>query len=75
MSFTEDRIPPRLMDNHELKVTEGTVQKITTEYLSATDVDSQSADLTYRVMEGPSLGHLARAGQLGQLTLVVANLC
>lgn len=58
---TEDRMPPKVLANNELAVMEGSARKITTEYLSATDVDSEPADLVFAITQQPMLGHIAFA--------------
>ena len=54
-------MPPEVLANNELAVMEGSACKITTEYLSATDVDSEPADLVFAITQQPMLGHIAFA--------------
>ena len=54
-------MPPEVLANKEMAVMEGSARKITTEFLSATDADSEPADLVFTVTQRPMLGHIAFA--------------
>lgn len=58
ITVMEDRFPPAIIANEELVMEEGARKKITTKFLSFTDVDSEPGSLLYQVFEGPSLGHI-----------------
>ena len=45
---------------------EGESTKLTTDFLSFTDSDSEPAGLTYALLEGPSLGELFIVGNEGE---------
>ena len=70
MLISEDRFPPSEVANKEMVVKEGERQKITTDFLSFTDVDSEPGSLLYQVFEGPDLGHLELTKDPGSLTEV-----
>ncbi|XP_012928771.1 extracellular matrix protein FRAS1 isoform X2 [Heterocephalus glaber] len=61
----EDRSPPVITTNKGLVLDENSVKKITTLQLSATDRDSEPAELVYRVTGQPQLGHLEHAASPG----------
>ncbi|KAL6048030.1 hypothetical protein STEG23_036151, partial [Scotinomys teguina] len=54
----EAESPPVITTNKGLVLDENSVKKITTAQLSATDQDSEPAELTYRITAQPQLGHL-----------------
>jgi len=54
-------MPPEVLANRELAVVEGSARKITTDFLSATDADSEPADLVFTITQPPMLGHIAFA--------------
>ncbi|XP_069123568.1 extracellular matrix organizing protein FRAS1-like [Argopecten irradians] len=58
ITVLEDRIPPQMLANRELVVSEGAEVKITTDNLSFTDVDSEPGSLQYFLLSAPLLGHL-----------------
>ncbi|XP_033757797.1 extracellular matrix protein FRAS1-like [Pecten maximus] len=58
ITVLEDRIPPQMLANKELVVSEGAEVKITTDNLSFTDVDSEPGTLQYFLLSAPLLGHL-----------------
>ena len=60
-NISEDRVPPRLVANNPLTLDEGASKVITTDILSATDVDSQPGDLQYFISAPPELGRLEHA--------------
>lgn len=57
-ALAEDRLPPKEIANKEFILKEGERKKVTTDFLSFTDVDSEPGALLYQVLEGPHLGHL-----------------
>ena len=59
------------MSNKELVVKEGDRQRISTEFLSFTDVDSEPGGLLYHVFDGPELGHIELTSQPGGCVWVV----
>ncbi|PIK53992.1 hypothetical protein BSL78_09129, partial [Apostichopus japonicus] len=65
ITINEDRIPPRMLANRPLLVDEGGSSVVTTNCLSATDVDSVPGNLLYTVSNGPSEGHLEMASNPG----------
>ncbi|KAM9238088.1 extracellular matrix organizing protein FRAS1 [Dugong dugon] len=65
ISVLEDRFPPVIITNKGLVLDENSVKKITTLQLSATDQDSEPAELIYRVTKLPQLGHLEHAASPG----------
>ena len=65
--FLGDRIPPQVDTNEQLEVQEGMSETISTDFLSASDVNSDSDMLQYTVIEPPDLGHIAFAHDLGML--------
>ncbi|KAL3876627.1 hypothetical protein ACJMK2_034445 [Sinanodonta woodiana] len=65
ITIMEDRFLPKAISNKELVVAEGGKTKITTDYLSFTDVDSEPASLKYLVIYAPKLGQLEFATQPG----------
>nr|XP_023408991.1 extracellular matrix protein FRAS1 [Loxodonta africana] len=65
ISVSEDRFPPVITTNKGLVLDENSVKKITTLQLSATDQDSEPAELIYRVTKLPQLGHLEHAASPG----------
>ncbi|ESO99609.1 hypothetical protein LOTGIDRAFT_173674 [Lottia gigantea] len=58
ISILEDRYPPTIVVNKQFTVEEGRRQKITTDFLSSNDVDSETGSLIYEIIDGPNLGHL-----------------
>ncbi|XP_013419183.1 extracellular matrix protein FRAS1-like, partial [Lingula anatina] len=65
ITVLEDRIPPQVTANKEFSVKEGGAAKITTQFLSATDTDSEPANLLFSVLTPPQLGHIALVGARG----------
>ncbi|XP_076458587.1 LOW QUALITY PROTEIN: extracellular matrix organizing protein FRAS1-like [Babylonia areolata] len=65
ITVVEDRFPPSRVSNEELVVKEGERERITTDFLSFTDLDSDPGSLLYQVLEGPHLGHLELAEEPG----------
>uniref|UniRef100_A0A8C9Q481 Extracellular matrix organizing protein FRAS1 n=1 Tax=Spermophilus dauricus TaxID=99837 RepID=A0A8C9Q481_SPEDA len=65
ISILEDKSPPVIINNKGLVLDENSVKKITTLQLSATDQDSEPAELTYRITRQPQLGHLEHAASPG----------
>ncbi|XP_077999737.1 extracellular matrix organizing protein FRAS1-like [Glandiceps talaboti] len=65
ITILEDHIPPRVLANNGLVLEEGSGKRITTQLLSATDADSNPADLTYYINSVPVLGHLEHILQPG----------
>ncbi|ELW63934.1 Extracellular matrix protein FRAS1 [Tupaia chinensis] len=61
----EDKAPPVIITNKGLVLDENSVRKITTQQLSATDQDSEPAELTYRITRQPQLGRLEHAASPG----------
>ncbi|XP_078659996.1 extracellular matrix organizing protein FRAS1-like [Branchiostoma floridae x Branchiostoma belcheri] len=58
ITVTEDYLPPSVVANKGLVLNEGASKKITTNLLSATDADSEPADLVFEVTAEPRWGHL-----------------
>ena len=58
-------MPPKLIANKEMIIPEGSKVKITTEFLSFTDEDSEPRLLHYYLLTAPSLGHLELTGNPG----------
>ncbi|XP_048640749.1 extracellular matrix organizing protein FRAS1 isoform X2 [Marmota marmota marmota] len=65
ISILEDKSPPVITNNKGLVLDENSVKKITTLQLSATDQDSEPAELIYRITRQPQLGHLEHAASPG----------
>ncbi|KAM8864960.1 extracellular matrix organizing protein FRAS1 isoform 2-T3 [Synchiropus picturatus] len=65
ISIIEDRLPPSVVVNKGLVLDENSVKKLTTLQLSASDQDSEPAELLYRVTKPPGLGHLELATSPG----------
>ncbi|KAG3276368.1 Fraser extracellular matrix complex subunit 1 [Ictidomys tridecemlineatus] len=65
ISILEDKSPPVVTNNKGLVLNENSVKKITTLQLSATDQDSEPAELIYRITRQPQLGHLEHAASPG----------
>ncbi|KAK2838085.1 hypothetical protein Q5P01_015297 [Channa striata] len=65
ISVLEDRLPPSVVVNKGLVLDENTMKKLTTLQLSASDQDSEPAELIFRVDKQPSLGHLEHASNPG----------
>ncbi|MBZ3891170.1 Extracellular matrix protein FRAS1 [Sciurus carolinensis] len=65
ISVLEDKSPPVIITNKGLVLDENSVKKITTLQLSATDHDSEPAELIYRIIKQPQLGHLEHAASPG----------
>lgn len=63
--MTEDHLPPVKVNNKEFLITEGKREKLTTDFLSFTDTDTDPGSLTYKIMKGPQLGHLELLRQPG----------
>lgn len=57
--------PPVIITNKGLVLDENSVKKITTAQLSATDRDSEPAELIYRITSQPQLGHLEHVASPG----------
>ncbi|XP_069025425.1 extracellular matrix organizing protein FRAS1 isoform X2 [Embiotoca jacksoni] len=58
ISVLEDRLPPSVVVNKGLVLDENSMKKLTTLQLSASDQDSEPAELVYRITKQTSLGHL-----------------
>lgn len=67
--FSEDRHPPQVVASRELVVREGSSARLTSEFLSYTDVDSEPASLQYFLVSAPHLGHLELTGNPGMRIL------
>ncbi|XP_046512812.1 extracellular matrix organizing protein FRAS1 isoform X5 [Equus quagga] len=65
ISVLEDKSPPVITTNKGLVLDENSVKKITTLQLSATDQESEPAELIYRITRQPQLGHLELAASPG----------
>ncbi|XP_041363241.1 extracellular matrix organizing protein FRAS1-like isoform X2 [Gigantopelta aegis] len=65
ITVLEDHFPPKQVANKEFSITEGKSKKITTDYLSFTDIDSEPGSLQYTVLSGLHLGHLELTSQPG----------
>eukprot|EP00118_Oscarella_pearsei_P010703 m.67205 g.67205 ORF g.67205 m.67205 type:complete len:3953 (+) comp35439_c0_seq1:534-12392(+) len=65
VNVVEDRIPPRVVTNNGLTVTEGNFAKLSTSELSATDVNSDDSKLFFTVDSAPSYGRLEWVGWPG----------
>ncbi|XP_066304374.1 extracellular matrix organizing protein FRAS1-like [Branchiostoma lanceolatum] len=65
ITVTEDYLPPSVVANKGLVLNEGASKKITTNLLSATDADSEPADLVFTVTAEPRRGHLEHAAVPG----------
>ncbi|XP_058403319.1 extracellular matrix organizing protein FRAS1 isoform X7 [Diceros bicornis minor] len=65
ISVLEDKSPPVITTNKGLVLDENSVKKITTLQLSATDHESEPAELIYRITRQPQLGHLEHAASPG----------
>ncbi|XP_076999177.1 extracellular matrix organizing protein FRAS1 isoform X1 [Tamandua tetradactyla] len=65
ISVLEDRFAPVIITNKGLVLEENSVKKITTLQLSASDQDSEPAELFYRITRQPQLGHLEHAASPG----------
>ncbi|KAG7490496.1 extracellular matrix FRAS1 [Solea senegalensis] len=65
ISVLEDRLPPSVVVNKGLVLDENTVKKLTTLQLSASDQDSEPAELIYRITKQTSLGHLEHVANPG----------
>ncbi|XP_070544831.1 extracellular matrix organizing protein FRAS1-like [Ptychodera flava] len=65
ITILEDHIPPRILSNNGLVLNEGSNKRITTQLLSATDADSNPADLKYFISALPKLGYLEDITQPG----------
>uniref|UniRef100_G1TEM3 Fraser extracellular matrix complex subunit 1 n=1 Tax=Oryctolagus cuniculus TaxID=9986 RepID=G1TEM3_RABIT len=61
ISVVDDKSPPVIITNKGLVLDENSVKKITTLQLSATDLDSEPAQLVYRIIKQPQLGRLEHA--------------
>ena len=68
-------MPPEVLTNEEMAVMEGSARKITTEFLSATDADSEPADLVFTVTQRPTLGHIAFADDPRELCSWLSFFC
>lgn len=75
LAFPEDRIPPQMVANRELVVSEGAEAKVTTDFLSFTDVDSEPGSLQYFLLSAPLLGHLELTENPGTTELSVLGCC
>ena len=67
VALIEDIVPPKMLNNRELVVMEGSKVKLTTEYLSFTDVDSEPGSLRYFLVTAPQLGHLELTENTGKI--------
>ncbi|KAK3090989.1 hypothetical protein FSP39_016284, partial [Pinctada imbricata] len=65
ITVLEDRTPPQASSLKTLIVREDGYAKITTEFLSFTDTDSDPGNLRYFLITAPKLGHLELTGQDG----------
>ncbi|XP_070468854.1 extracellular matrix organizing protein FRAS1 isoform X1 [Equus przewalskii] len=65
INVLEDKSPPVITTNKGLVLDENSVKKITTLQLSATDQESEPAELIYRITRQPQLGHLELAASPG----------
>lgn len=65
LTLAEDRFPPSIITNTGLVLDENSAKKITTLQLSATDQDSEPAQLQYKLTKQPQLGHLEHAASPG----------
>ncbi|KAJ0067384.1 hypothetical protein NL108_003229, partial [Boleophthalmus pectinirostris] len=65
ISVLEDRLPPSVEVNKGLVLDENTMKKITTLQLSASDQDSEPAELLFTVTKEPALGHLEHVNNPG----------
>ncbi|KAJ7419121.1 hypothetical protein WISP_55751 [Willisornis vidua] len=61
----EDKFPPSIITNQGLVLDENSAKTITTLQLSATDQDSEPAQLQYKVTQQPQLGHLEHVASPG----------
>ncbi|KAM7157358.1 extracellular matrix organizing protein FRAS1 isoform 1-T1 [Molossus nigricans] len=61
----EDKSPPVITTNKGLILDENSAKKITTLQLSATDQETEPAELTYRITRQPQLGRLEHAASPG----------
>lgn len=59
-----------MLANQELVVSEGSEAKITTEFLSFTDVDSEPGSLQYFLLSAPILGRLELTDNPGTNTML-----
>lgn len=71
--FSEDRHPPQVVASRELVVREGSSARLTSEFLSYTDVDSEPASLQYFLVSAPRLGHLELTANPGIEIISVYN--
>nr|XP_010967704.1 extracellular matrix organizing protein FRAS1 [Camelus bactrianus] len=65
ISVLEDKSPPVITTNKGLVLDENSVKKITTLQLSATDQETDPAELIYRITRQPQLGHLEHTASPG----------
>ncbi|CAG5116316.1 unnamed protein product, partial [Candidula unifasciata] len=68
----DDHRPPFVVSNKEFLVIEGSREKLTTNFLSFSDADTEPGSLSYTVMAGPDLGHLEFLGQPGMCIPVMS---
>lgn len=64
-----------MVASKELVVREGSSARLTSEFLSYTDVDSEPASLQYFLVSAPHLGHLELTGNPGIEIIGVYKLC
>lgn len=62
----EDRLPPAVVVNKGLVLDENSMKKLTTLQLSASDQDSEPAELIFRITKQTSLGHLEHTANPGK---------
>ena len=70
----DDRTPPSVTVNKELEVKEGSEARLTTEFLSASDLESESRTLRFMILEPPRLGHIAMLNNKGKYPMLILNI-